>query len=95
MFPGTKHTISDIYFQDPAFNALDRAFLSSRGYMILHTPESETHVTENTLVFTPGTEWAVCLSSINIPCPPVLYITADLTRQASYFYKPRKPNGDM
>ncbi len=91
----TKHAISDIYFQDPAFNALDRAFLLSRGYMILHTPESETHVTESTFVFTPGTEWDVCLSPINTPSPPVLYITRDMTRQTSFECQSKKPNGDM
>jgi hypothetical protein len=95
MVPGTKHAIDNIYFQDPVFNALDRAFLLSRGYKILHTPESETHLTENTFVFTPGTEWNVCLSPINTPSPPALYITRDMTRQTSYYCEPRKPNGEM
>lgn len=95
MLAGTKHAIGDIYFQDPAFNALDRAFLLSRGYMILHTPESETHVAESTFVFAPGTEWDVCLSPINTPSSPVLYITRDMTRQTSFECQPKKPNGDM
>lgn len=72
MPPGTKYAIGDIYFQDPVLNELDRAFLSSRGYVILNTPESESHVTENTFVFTPGAEWVVCLSPINTPSPPTL-----------------------
>lgn len=95
MLVGTKHAIGDIYFQDPAFNALDRAFLLSRDYIILRTPESETHVTESTFVFTPGTEWIVCLSPINTPSPPVLYITRDMTRQTWFQCQPKKPNGDM
>lgn len=94
MHAGTKNTISDIYFRDPVLNELDRAFLSSRGYVILNTPESESHVTENTFVFTPGADWVVCLSPINTPFPPTLYITRDMTRQAVFCCEPPKPNRD-
>ena len=48
-----KHPVSEVYFQEPRFTALDREFLTSRGHTILTTPESNEFINEETFLFTP------------------------------------------
>ena len=44
------------YAQDPVFNALDHALLSSLGITVLAHPDAFERVTSNTLLFCPGAE---------------------------------------
>lgn len=74
----TKFTIEHVYLQDPHFSALDEEFLRSKGYEILHTPESDHHISESTFLFTPGAEQAVEESSLAAALP-ALYIHNDMS----------------
>ena len=60
--PETKHDITKIVFQDPAFNALDKEFLSSRGYTVVDTPESDSYMSETTFLFSHEGVWEVSFS---------------------------------
>ena len=83
-----KYNIEHVYFQEPSFNALDEEFLKSRGYEILHIPESDDRITEKTFLFTPlGTGYLVEASLRS--AYPALYITQSLVRQMSSMYLPK------
>ncbi|KAG7008107.1 hypothetical protein G7Y79_00007g022320 [Physcia stellaris] len=84
-----RFDIEHIYFQDPAFSTLDRKFLRSQGYKILHSPESENYIDRHTFLFTPCAEQMVeesCLSTAF----PALYMTNDLTCHSNYHTPPRR-----
>lgn len=83
-----------IYFQDPAFNAIDITFLESKGYVVLQSPESETHLNEQTFLYTPYAVWGVTLASINRVKPRALYIGHDLTKNRLVEEKLSGPNGE-
>ena len=59
-----QHNISHVYFQDPVFNAVDRAFLESRGYTILESPASNTVLNEETYLFMPYVHVNVALATL-------------------------------
>ena len=46
--------VPNVYFQDPTFNALDKAFLTSLGYQVIKSPASNTVLTDESFVFAPG-----------------------------------------
>ena len=68
-----KHTISQVFFQDPSFNPVDRVFLESRGYTILESPASNTHVNEQTYLFMPFVPFNVALATLR-KCFPTLVL---------------------
>ena len=88
--PGLRYKLEHIYFQEPRFNALDEEFLESRGYEIMHTPESDDRMSETTFLFTPGAQGNVIESSL-LSAYPVLYITSRLTRLNAFWLPPRGP----
>lgn len=50
----TRAKISEVVFQDPAFNKVDRAFLASRGFhTVLSEGEAEETITAETFLFAP------------------------------------------
>ena len=74
----TKFTIEHVYLQDPAFSVLDEEFIQSKGYEILHTPESDDYMNETTFLFTPGAEQDVEESTLAAAFP-ALYIHHDIS----------------
>ena len=78
----TKFTIEHVYVQEPHFSVLDEEFIKSRGYEILHTPESDEYMNETTFLFTPGAEQVVEESSLAAAFP-VLYIHHDISADGS------------
>ena len=60
--PETKHNITKIFFQDPLLNSHDKQFLSSRGYIVLDTPQSDLHMSETTFLFAHNGPWEVSSS---------------------------------
>ena len=61
--------LSLIYFQDPAFNDIDRTYLSSLGYNVINSPASEDVVTEDTFLFAPFNSWDVVFATLNHAFP--------------------------
>ena len=67
-----------IYFQDPAFNKLDIAFLEPFGYRVIHNPEAFNLMTEDTLLYAPGNHDDITYHAIRV-ARPCLFIGNDLT----------------
>ena len=66
------HSISHIYFQEPEFSSLDRTFLESRGYTILHSPASNKVLTEETYLFMPYNPFTVVIPTLKKCYPQLL-----------------------
>ena len=64
--------LSLIYFQDPAFNDIDRRYLSSLGYSVIDSPASEEVVTEDTFLFAPYNQWEVVFATLNHAFPALM-----------------------
>ena len=88
--PELRYKIEHIYFQEPEFNTLDEEFLRSRGYEVLHTPESDDRMSETTFLFTPCAECDVVESSL-LSAYPVLGIMNRLTRHTTFRLPPKGP----
>lgn len=56
---GKRHTIHEIYFQDPAFAAAEEEFFHSLGITVLYTPDAFSKITPTTLVFAPFVKWLI------------------------------------
>lgn len=69
-----QHEISHVYFQDPVFNPVDRAFLESRGYTMLESPASNTVLNEETYLFMPYVPFGVALATLR-ECFPILVLS--------------------
>ena len=50
---GRKHSITDIFFQDPVFNPVDKAFLNSCGFWVRDDPQAFCDIDNNTFLFAP------------------------------------------
>lgn len=64
--------LSLIYFQDPAFNDIDRTYLSSLGYSVIDSPASDDVVTEDTFLFAPFNPWDVVFATLNHAFPALM-----------------------
>jgi hypothetical protein len=89
----SKHSIRHVYFQDPAFNSLDKEFLKSRGYTVLHTPEYEDFMTTETFLFTPGVTMFLALAPIQVAYP-ALFQGIPLTWHHSFSTPPGTTSDD-
>ncbi|KAG7005888.1 zinc/cadmium resistance protein [Physcia stellaris] len=84
-----KHTIRNIYFQEPTFNSLDKAFLKSRGFQIIDSPECIQHMTEQTFLFAPYCDMAIVNACLNKAFPAMLTGRV-ITNQNRWFFSPEK-----
>lgn len=64
--------LSLIHFQDPAFNDIDRTYLSSLGYSVIDSPASDDVVTEDTFLFAPYNQWEVVFATLNHAFPALM-----------------------
>lgn len=93
----TKHTIENIYLQDPVFNALDIEFLQLRGFTVIETPASDDLISLSTFLFIPYGE---IRGQIRVECSadpvyPPLYIGNDLREHSEYHvYYSRDEKGE-
>lgn len=62
-------------FQDPQFTDLDRQFLTSLGYTVVHDPEAIGKITVNTLVYAIHCYADVYMAVSEGPHPSVMVIT--------------------
>ena len=75
-----KHNhIEHVYFQDPQFNDVDGAFLSSLGYEVIDSPASKDLITAATFLYTPRTNLDAVYQTMKIAFP-ALYIGNDIHR---------------
>lgn len=76
---GTKHTIENIYLQDPAFNDLDIEFLQLRGFTVIETPASDDLISSSTFLFIPygSIRGQIRVGVTADPVYPSLYIGND------------------
>lgn len=82
-----KYPIANIYFQDPAFTPLDEAYIRSKGYSILHTPDSNTLINDTTMLFTPREQPEVLEATLAVAFPG-LYISQELSLSRDYHRPP-------
>ena len=75
----------EVYFQDPAFNTLDKEFLQSRGYRIVTSPEAYDRMTASTFLYAPCNEWFVVFKAIEV-AHPALFIGNDVPEFAEYIF---------
>ena len=74
---GTKHDIRDVFFQDPAFNAIDETFLEGLGYTVLVDPAAFAMIDDRSFVFAPHLEVAQTSMSLE-KSTPALFIGNNL-----------------
>lgn len=68
---GVKFDIQEVVFQDPAFNAQDKAFLTSHCYTVLQDPEAFSEIDDNTFLFAPHLEAGVLATALENSIPAV------------------------
>ena len=78
---------NNIYFQDPEFNTLDKEFLKSKGYKVLHHPEADNYMKENLVIYSPGTPQLILWSLFSIAIPAV-YISFKISNDHLFHYFP-------
>ena len=83
------HHIEHVYFQDPQFNDVDRAFLSSLGYEVVDSPASKDLITAETFLYTPRTNLDVVYQTMKSAFP-ALYIGNDIHRLDSMWLLPER-----
>jgi len=66
---GEKHTIREVIFQDPIFDALDHAVLASLGYTVLEDPEAFSKISNQTFVFAPHLEFGAYATALEGAMP--------------------------
>lgn len=83
----TKHTVENIYLQDPVFNALDIKFLQRRGFSIIETPASDDLISLSTFLFISyGEMWSEMRVEVSAdPVYPPLYIGNDPRTHSVYY----------
>lgn len=72
-----RSSIQHVYFQDPQFNAVDKAFLNSLGYEVIDSPASKDLITAETFLYTPYTNMDAIYNTMK-GCFPALYIGNDI-----------------
>ena len=72
-----NHHIEHVYFQDPQFNVVDKAFLSSLGYEVIDSPASKDFITAETFLYTPYANLDAVYHTIKGSFP-ALYIGNDI-----------------
>lgn len=87
-----KHHIQNIYFQEPTFNSLDKAFLQSRSFKIIDSPECIQHMTEKTFLFTPCCDKDIVTACLYETFPAML-LGRMITDQSRWFLSPEKAPG--
>lgn len=80
------------YAQEPQYNTLDGAFLSTLGVQKIDDPKGFNLLTNHSFAYTPGAEQHVIFQTL--VADPFLYLTGELDRSpgAYPFFQPRKPN---
>ena len=72
-----NHHIENVYFQDPQFNVVDKAFLSSLGYEVIESPASKDLITTKTFLYTPCANLDAVYHTMKSSFP-ALYIGNDI-----------------
>lgn len=62
-----KHSIQDVYFQDPRFSTVDISFLRSIKYHVLNDPLA-LEIIDLTSVFAPGLHGKLCAQAFTRYC---------------------------
>lgn len=83
---GKREPIRPIYFQDPVFTDVDRAFLQSRGYQVVDSPASDSLLTSTTFVWGWGEQMVLDSSLVSV-FPPLL-IGDDMLALNSFHQNP-------
>ncbi len=78
-----KHSIAEVFFQDPKVTDVEAAFLKSLGYIIVEDPQAYNQVDENTLVFAPRFPNDLIVKCLG-RAYPALYIGLDLDGAIEY-----------
>ncbi|MCJ1248075.1 hypothetical protein MMC30_005290 [Trapelia coarctata] len=66
---GRKHTIEQVFVQDPRFNELDKGLISSKCFTLLEAPAAEACAGPNTFVFAPFVPWQAIAKILKAPIP--------------------------
>ncbi|MCJ1258075.1 hypothetical protein MMC24_005905 [Lignoscripta atroalba] len=77
-----KHSVKDVYFQDPSFNALDERFIQSLGFTVLESPRAIGRLTSTSFLFAPRLEFPIIYDAL-AAATPVLYVGNDLREDFS------------
>lgn len=78
---GMKFDIYEVIFQDPAFNAQDKTFLTNHGYTVLEDPEAISKIDDNTFLFAPHLEVGVLATALEHSIPAVC-----ISNNISYYF---------
>ena len=70
---GGRHSIQNVYCQDPVFTKVERAFLQSLGYTILEDPAACQKMSTGTFLFAPYLGHDVAAKALSVAFP-ALYI---------------------
>ncbi|MCJ1390279.1 hypothetical protein MMC18_003137 [Xylographa bjoerkii] len=86
-----KNEKTDVFMQDPAFNALDEAFLQRRGFNIIKHPEGYNRMTKSTLLYSPGNHDDVAYHAFRV-AEPTLFIGNNLAAWGKFNGLPNPDN---
>lgn len=75
---GTKHTFTNVVFQDPAFTEIDRIFIGSLGYDVVSTPAAFDSIWETTFLFAPHLENTVFATALKNAHPALCIGNSDV-----------------
>ncbi|MCJ1354948.1 MAG: hypothetical protein MMC33_004938 [Icmadophila ericetorum] len=78
------HKVENIYMQDPAFDPLDKAFLTERGYQVVESFDSAHHsISPKTFLFAPFVEVDTLAHTLQAQSP-CLYYGSDIRSSLIY-----------
>ena len=80
---GKTHTIEQVIFQDPAFNDVDKAFLTRLGYSVVSTPSGFESIDQNTFCFAPHLEHDVFAMALKNTHPALCIGNSDILADRS------------
>ena len=64
-----RHSIQEVYFQDPAFSEAEKKFLKSLGYTVLEDPAAYEKMSASTFLFAPFLAYNVAASALAVSFP--------------------------
>ena len=70
---GARHTVRNVWFQEPVFSKTDEIFLEGLGFTALQFPTAMEKITSNTFVFAPRVPYFLT-AGVFTACHPALYI---------------------
>ena len=70
---GAKHTVQNLWFQEPGLSQIDENFLKSLGFTTLQFPTALEKITSTTFVFAPRVPYYLTVAVFSA-CHPAVYI---------------------